>query len=162
MGFHGSRLVFHRKVLSVCLFVTFLFIPSRLVFHGTRSVFMVFHGFRWVFMVFHGCRLVSMVPVEFSYFFWFQVGFSWFKAEVSENSRSREFSTRVSFIFSRSTTRNDFLKILSRNMRVAICNLVLLSKYENGHMIISISSRQARARKIILNLVSKNCTFSRE
>ena len=32
------------------------------------------------------------------------------KAEVSENSRSREFSTRVSFIFSRSTTRNDFLK----------------------------------------------------
>ena len=35
-------------------------------------------------------------------------------AEVSENSRSREFSTRVSFIFSRSTTRNDFLKSRSR------------------------------------------------
>jgi hypothetical protein len=34
--------------------------------------------------------------------------------EVSENSRSREFSTRVSFIFSRSTTRNDFLKSRSR------------------------------------------------
>ena len=33
-----------------------------------------------------------------------------FETEVSENSRSREFSTRVSFIFSRSTTRNDFLK----------------------------------------------------
>ena len=36
------------------------------------------------------------------------------KPEVSENSRSREFSTRVSFIFSRSTTRNDFLKSRSR------------------------------------------------
>ena len=34
--------------------------------------------------------------------------------EVSENSRSREFSMRVSFIFSRSTTRNDFLKSRSR------------------------------------------------
>ena len=41
-------------------------------------------------------------------------------------------------------------------MRVAICNLVLVSKYENGLMIISISSRQVRVRKIILNLVSKN------
>ena len=47
-------------------------------------------------------------------------------------------------------------------MRVAICNLVLVSKYENVHIIISISSRQVRARKIILNLVSKNCIFSRE
>ena len=37
-----------------------------------------------------------------------------FRAEVSENSRSREFSTRVSFIFSRSTTRNEFLKYQSR------------------------------------------------
>merc|ERR1711994_1092140 len=37
-----------------------------------------------------------------------------FRAEVSENSRSREFSTRVSFIFSRSTTRNDFLESRSR------------------------------------------------
>ena len=46
--------------------------------------------------------------------------------------------------------RNDFLK--SRNMRTTICNLVLVSKYENGHMKISISSRQVRARKIILNL----------
>ena len=36
------------------------------------------------------------------------------EAEVSENSRSREFSTRVSFIFSRSTMRNDFLKSRSR------------------------------------------------
>ena len=33
-----------------------------------------------------------------------------FDSEVSENSRSREFSTRVSFIFSRSTTRYYFLK----------------------------------------------------
>ena len=54
------------------------------------------------------------------------------------------------------------VSILSRNMRVTKWNLVLVSKYENGHMIISISSHQERARKIILNLVSKNCTFSRE
>ena len=39
---------------------------------------------------------------------------STFVAEVSENSRSRELSTRVSFICSRSTTRNDFLKSRSR------------------------------------------------
>ena len=37
-----------------------------------------------------------------------------FEPEVSKNSQSREFSTRVSFIFSRSTTRNDFLKSWSR------------------------------------------------
>ena len=41
-------------------------------------------------------------------------------------------------------------------MRITMCNLVLVSKYENGHMIISILSRQVRARKIILDLVSKN------
>ena len=34
--------------------------------------------------------------------------------EFNENSRSRELSTRVSFIFSRSATRNAFLKSLSR------------------------------------------------
>ena len=43
-----------------------------------------------------------------------QVQDDWLKAEVSENSRSREFSTRVSIIFSRSTTRNGFLKSRSR------------------------------------------------
>ena len=37
--------------------------------------------------------------------------FLWYTSEVNENSRSR---TRVSFIFSRSTTRNDFLKSRSR------------------------------------------------
>ena len=68
-----------RKVLSDCLFVTFLLIPSRLVFAGSRSVFMVcycsrlvFHGSRSVFMVFHGSRLAGwffMVPGEFSCFF---------------------------------------------------------------------------------------------
>ena len=67
-------------------------------------------------------------------------------------------SRRVSFIFSRSTMRNDFLNsqvsISSRNMRITICNLVLVSKYKNGHMIISFSFRQVRARKIILNLES--------
>ena len=36
-----------------------------------------------------------------------------------------------------------------------MCNLVLASKYENDHMIITISCRQMRARKIILNLISK-------
>ena len=35
-------------------------------------------------------------------------------SDFNENSRSREFSTRVSSIFSRSTTRNDFLKSRSR------------------------------------------------
>ena len=53
------------------------------------------------------------------------------------------------------------VSISSRNMRVTKWNLLLVSKFENGHMIISISSRQARARKIILNLISKNYTFSR-
>ena len=28
--------IYNRKVLCVCLFVTFLFIPARLVFHGSR------------------------------------------------------------------------------------------------------------------------------
>ena len=50
----------------------------------------------------------------------------------------------------------------SRKSRIRMCNLVLVSKYENSHMIISISSRQVSARKIILDLVSKNCTFFRE
>ena len=54
------------------------------------------------------------------------------------------------------------VSISSRNTRITICNLILFSKYENGLMIISISSRQARARKIILNLISKDCIFSRE
>ena len=54
------------------------------------------------------------------------------------------------------------VSISSRNMRVTISNLVLVSKCENDHLIVSISSRQVRARKIILNLVWKNCTFSRE
>ena len=53
------------------------------------------------------------------------------------------------------------VSISSRNTRKTICNLVLISKYENGHMIISTSSRQVRAIKIILDLVLKNCTFSR-
>ena len=54
------------------------------------------------------------------------------------------------------------VSISSRNTRITICNLVLDSKYENGHMVISILSRQVRARKISLDLVKKNCTFSRE
>ena len=31
---------------------------SRVIFQGSRSVFMVFHGYRSVFMVFQGSRLV--------------------------------------------------------------------------------------------------------
>ena len=54
------------------------------------------------------------------------------------------------------------VSISSRNTRITICKLILFSKYENGLMIISISSRQVRARKIIIDLVLKNCTFSRE
>jgi len=42
-----------------CLSVTFLFIPARLDFHGSRSVFMVFHGSR---LVVHGSRSVFIVP----------------------------------------------------------------------------------------------------
>ena len=56
-----------------------VFHDSRLVFHGSRTVFVVFHGFRMVFhcfrsvfMDFHGSRSVFMVPGRFS---WFQVGF---------------------------------------------------------------------------------------
>ena len=51
------------------------------------------------------------------------------------------------------------VSIWFRNMRVTKWNLVLVSKYENGHLIISISSRQVRTRKIILNLVSKKLHF---
>merc|ERR1712080_578082 len=47
----------------------------------------------------------------------------------------------------------------SRNMRITICNLDLVSKHENNKMKISISSRQLRASNIILDLVLKNCTF---
>ena len=54
------------------------------------------------------------------------------------------------------------VSISSWNMKITICYLNLFSKYENGLMIISISSRQVRARKIIIDLVLKNCTFSRE
>ena len=67
MVFHGSKLVFHGS-RSVFMF----FHGSRLVFmvfHGSRSIF---HGSRIVFMVFQGSRLV------FHGFSWFQVGFSWF------------------------------------------------------------------------------------
>ena len=32
---------------------------SRVIFQGSRSVFMVFHGSRSVFMVFQGSKLVS-------------------------------------------------------------------------------------------------------
>ena len=88
--------IYNRKLLSVCLFVTFLFIPSRLVFHGTRSVswffmvpgwffmvpgrfswffmvpvwfFMVCHGLLWFFMVFHNCSWFFRVFHGFSGFF---------------------------------------------------------------------------------------------
>ena len=88
--------IYNSKVLSVCLSVTFLLIPSRWVFHGSRLVFMVFNGSRLVFhgsrLVFHGSRLAShgfslflvgfygsrltfMVIGQFSWFSWFHVDF---------------------------------------------------------------------------------------
>ena len=42
----------------------------------------------------------------------------------------------------------------SRNMRITICYLDLVSKHENNRTKISISSRQVRAINIILDLVS--------
>ena len=55
--------------------------------------------------------------------FWTQLQYCEYReSEVSENSRSREFSRRAGFIFSRSTTRNDFLKSRSR------------SKHENNNV----------------------------
>ena len=63
---------YKRKVLFVCLFVSFLLIPSRLFFHCSRSVFIVFHVSR---LVFRGSRSVFMVPGWFSWFFMVQ---GWF------------------------------------------------------------------------------------
>ena len=48
------------------------------------------------------------------------------------------------------------VSISSQNTRITICNLVLISIYENGNMIFSVSSHHVTARKIILDLVSKN------
>ena len=48
-----------------------IFLGYRLVFHGSRWVFMVFHGSRWIFMVFHDSRLI------FHSFSWSPVGFRW-------------------------------------------------------------------------------------
>ena len=61
MVFNGSRLVFHG---SMSLFMVFH--GSRLVFHASRSVFMVFHGSRSVFHVFvMAPGLVFMMPGGF-------------------------------------------------------------------------------------------------
>ena len=59
---------------------------------------------------------------------------NWLSSRISgiKNSRSREFATRVSFIFTRSTTRNDFHKSRSR-----------LETWEQ-HYVISFSSRNTR------------------
>ena len=60
--------------------------------------------------------------------------------EILDESQLHFFSLDHEIWFSK-------VSISSRNMRVTIFSLVLVSKYENGHMIISISSRQMRARK---------------
>ena len=58
------------------------FLGIRLVFHGSRLVFMVLGGFLWFqlgFHGFHGSRIVLMVLVfhdsRFHGFLWFQVDF---------------------------------------------------------------------------------------
>ena len=63
---------------------------SRLVFYGSRSIFMgfqdsrlVFHGFRMVFTVIHGSRLVLMV---LGWFFMNPGGFPWFFRSVFHGS----------------------------------------------------------------------------
>ena len=54
--------IYNRKVLSVCLFVTFLFIyGSRSVFMGIHGSRLVIHSSRLVLMVFIGSRLVFHV-----------------------------------------------------------------------------------------------------
>ena len=57
--FHGSRLVFHgsRPVFMV-------FHGSRLIFHGSRSVTWFFIVKGWFFMVLHGSRLIFMVFLQ--------------------------------------------------------------------------------------------------
>ena len=68
-----------------------VFHDSRLVFHGSRSVFMVFHGSRLVFhgarllfMIFHGIRLVFMVP---GWLLWFFIIPGWFFIFHVENTQ---------------------------------------------------------------------------
>ena len=52
---------------------------SRLVFHGSRSVFMVAYSSRLVFSWFQvGFHGFSWFQVGFHGFSWFQGGFSWF------------------------------------------------------------------------------------
>ena len=63
-GFHGSRLVFLGS-----RWVFMVFQGSRLVFHGSMWVSMVIHGSR---AVYHGSRSVFMVPGRFSWFFMVQ------------------------------------------------------------------------------------------
>ena len=53
MVFHSCRLVFHGS-----RFIFMVFQVSRLVFHGFRWAVMIFHGSR---LVFHGSRLVFHV-----------------------------------------------------------------------------------------------------
>ena len=102
-------------------------------------------------------------------YIWFQI-YLLFKDNIPRFGHLDQRSARIldpgnsresSLIFLAQPSQMIF-SIPSRNMRITMCNPVLVSKYENDHMIISISSRQSRARKIILNLISKNCTFSPE
>ena len=48
------------------------FYGSRLVFHGSRRIFMIFHGSK---LVFHGTGWIFMFFFGFP---WSRVGFSWF------------------------------------------------------------------------------------
>ena len=88
MVFHETSLVFHGSWLVVMVpgqFSWLLMVPgwffmifggSRLVSHGSRSVFMVFHGSKSVFVI----SIISWFQVCFSLFL---VGFSCFFPECT-------------------------------------------------------------------------------
>ena len=56
---------------------------SRVIFQGSRSVFMVFHGSRSVFMVFHGSRSGFMIFQGSRSVFYGFYGYSRFKGDIS-------------------------------------------------------------------------------
>ena len=73
-------------------------------------------------------------------------------ARILVLARSRE--NWLTFFSLDLETFNLCFSFSSRNMRITICNLDLVSKHENNKMKISISSRQVRAINIILDFVS--------
>ena len=78
------------------------------------------------------------------------------KPEVSENSRSQEFSTRVSFNFSRSTTRYDFVKSRPRfgitKLKLQAFSLEMLASPEIAYKIVKTFNPEFRERWQLLEL----------